>query len=50
MNFLTFLPHYILLLLEISITLFVLIIIVWWIWQKLIDKEVEEWRVQQNAT
>lgn len=49
MDYLTFLPHYILILIELIITLFILIIISWKLWEWLVGKEVEERRIIENA-
>ena len=48
MSFSTFLPYYILLLFEITATLFVLIIIAYLLWEWLMRNEVEERRVIKN--
>lgn len=48
-DYLIFLPHYILLIIEIVITLFILIIISWKLWEWLVGKEVEERRIIENA-
>lgn len=48
-NFLTLLPHYLLLLLEITLTLFILIIISKLIWEWLTKSTIEDKRVVKNV-
>lgn len=49
MNFLFSLGYFILILLKISITLFILIIITYHLWNWLVNKEIEERRIIENA-
>jgi len=50
MSFLDFLPYYLLITIEIAVTLFVLVIVTYYFWEWLTGSEIEEKRIiQQNV-